>query len=184
MLNIKRFRRVQTTISIAIFILIFLFCWKTTKFNLEEIQLSYWGIDEKIAWFWNSCIVLLSVSIYYNTYNFIQSHPRMQFKTLLQGIFLMVSVFLALTGLVNMNYPLHNITAYLYFFLYPLSVFCVAHLNRKHLQYKEWLTHLIFSIAMVVSPLLFIHFFEGMAISETAHTIIVMIWNLWILLDD
>ena len=82
-----------------------------------------------------------------------------------------------------MNNPVHNVTAYFYFFAYPLVIFLFAHLNRKHLQYKEWRIHTAFAVAMVVSPLLLIKAFPGMALSETAHSAIVIGWNIWILID-
>jgi hypothetical protein len=53
----------------------------------------------------------------------------------------------------------------------------MAHLNRSYLVYKEWLTHLLLSVIMMVVPLSFLGFFEGMAISETIHSIIVCSWN-------
>jgi hypothetical membrane protein len=90
---------------------------------------------------------------------------------------------LFLTGAINLTHTIHDVTAYLYFFSYPLAVFLLAHFNRKHMQYKEWKHHTIFAVAMVVSPLLALKFFPGMAIPETIHTVIVIGWNLWILLD-
>lgn len=184
MINIKKFRRIQTIASIAIFVLVFLTCWKTTNFNLKDIQLSYWGIDNKLAWFWNTCVVILSISIYQNVHQYIEQHPRLQYKRVPKIMFFIVSLCLFLTGIVNMHHPLHNFTAYIYFFAYPLCIFVLAHLNRKFLQYKEWFTHVMLSIAMVILPLIFIAIFPGMAITETVHSLVVIGWNLWILIDD
>lgn len=168
----------------TVFVLVFLLCWYVTGFNLKEIQLSYWGVDNKMGTFWNVCIVLLSISSYFNTYYYIENYSRVQFKKFLHIIFFIVSLSLFLTGAINMHHWLHNLTAVLYFFVYPMAIFMLAHLNRKHLQYKEWKTHLIMSVSMVVGPLLFIALFHGMAISETIHSAIVVSWNLWILIDD
>src|SRR5438552_3393740 len=127
---------------------------------------------------------MLSISIYYNAYHFIESHNRVQYKKFLQILVFIVSGCLFVTGAINMHYWIHNVVAAVYFFAYPLAIFLLAHFNRKHLQYKEWKTHLLISVAMVICPLLFIELFHGMAIPETIHCCIVMSWNLWILLEE
>jgi hypothetical protein len=182
-MNVRKFRRIQTIVSVALFVGVFLFCWKTTGFKLSEIQLSYWGVDKKLGWIWNACLALIAVTMYVNAKLFIDSNGRIYFKSFLKGMFFMVSFSLFLTGIVNMTYDLHDVTAYIYFFAYPLSVFFLAHLNRKTLPYKEWVTHTAFSVAMIVVPLLLLGFFSGMAIPETSHAAIVTAWGLWILLD-
>lgn len=182
-MNIRRFRTIQTIISIILFIAVFLFCWNTTGFNLQNIQLSYFGVDNRFSWLWNACLIVLSISIYINVFLFIKYHARkLIYKNFLHAMFFLVSSCLFLTGAVDMHHPIHNTVAYVYFFAYPLAVFLLAHFNRKHLQYKEWKTHLIFSVAMVVVPLIFLKWFYGMAIAEIIHSSIVMLWNLWILL--
>ena len=184
MINANRFRIIQTLASITIFLGVFFICWHFTKFKIEDIQLSYWGVENKISWLWNSCLAIFSLSICYNTFNYIKDHPRLKFKEILQGFFIIVFISLFLTAIINMSHGLHNITAYFYFFAYPMAIFSLAHLNRKTLQYKEWLTHVVISTCMVIIPLILTKLFNGMAIAETAHGIIAIVWNLWILLDD
>lgn len=180
MLNINRFRRIQTIVSTTLFVIVFLLCWNITGFNLKDIQLSKWGIDSKIGLFWNACLVLLSISIYFNVYYYIKNHNRIQYKKIYQFIFLIISISLFLTGVLDMNQWLHAFCAAFYFFAYPLAIFFLAHFNRKHFQYKEWKTHLILSIIMGAVPLMFIAIFSGMAISETIHSSTVIGWNIWI----
>jgi hypothetical membrane protein len=182
-MNIQLFRRFQTTASIVLFIGVFFLCWYVTQFKLTDIQLSFWGVDKKLGWIWNSCVALLSVSIFINVYYFIRQHKRLLFKynNFSYITFFLTSLFLFLTGVIDMSHAIHSVTAWLYVFAYPLAIFLFAHLNRKHLQYKEWQTHTIFSIAMVVLPLLVLKFFPGMAIPEIIHTIMVIGWNVWIL---
>lgn len=184
MININRIRKIQMITSIVVFISVFLFCWYVTGFNLKDIQLSKWGVDTKIGIFWNMCLVLLSISIYFNTYHYIKHHKRIQYKGMLQTMFMMVSVSLFITGAVDMHQWLHTITAVIYFFAYPLTIFLLAHFNRRHFQYKEWRYNLIVSVLMVVIPLLFFYVFPGMAIAETVHSGIVIGWNLRILIED
>lgn len=184
MIKIKKFRRTQTISSIVIFFLVFAICWYVTKFSIKDIQLSYWGIEGNIGWLWNSCLATVSISMCFNVYHYIEGHPRIQFKKILQNIFIIVYLSLFLTAIIDMNHESHKITALFYFFAYPMSIFIFAHLNRKLLKYKEWLIHTSISVSMAVISLLLIHIFNGMAIAETAHGIIAVGWNLWLLLDD
>lgn len=181
--KINIIRRFQTITSIALFIGVFSLCWYVTGFKLEEIQLSFWGIDTKLGWVWNSCLCLLSISIFYNIYYFIKHHHRLnkRFNEFLWISFLFTTINLFLTGAIDLTYTLHVFTAFTYFFAFPLSVFLFAHLNRKSLRYQEWLIHTLFSICMAVFPLLVINFFPGLAIAETIHSVFVIGWNLWIL---
>lgn len=183
-MKIKKFRRIQTLFSVALFLCVFALCWYTTRFSIVDIQLSSWGVSE-FGWIWNSCLIFLAVSIYINVFYFIKHHTRLNslYKRFLNIFFLLISIFLFVTGILDLNWNLHYITAYLYFFAYPLVVFLLAHLNRKSLQYREWQIHTLFSVCMIVLPLMSIKFFPGMAIPETIHSIIVIGWNLWILRD-
>lgn len=185
-MNIKLFRQLQTMFSIILFFGVFLLCWNITEFKLTDIQLSYWGVEEKLGWIWNSCVTLLSVSIFINVYYFIKHHKRLNetYTNFLSVAFFLTSLLLFLTGVFNMNHTIHDYTAYIYFFAYPLVIFFLAHLNRKHLQYKEWKTHTIFAITMVALPLLVLKFYPGMAISEIVHSIVAISWNVWILTLD
>ncbi len=184
-MNIKRFRRIQTISSVLLFIGVFFLCWYVTKFNLMNIQLSFWGVDKDLGWIWNSCVSILAVSIFVNVFYFIKHHTRLhdKYTLFLKRMFLLTSIFLLITGAVDMSHSIHTITAYFYFFCYPLSVFLFAHLNRKHMQYREWLTHTIFAVSMGALTLLTLKVFPGMAIPEIIHTSIVIGWNMWILVD-
>ena len=178
---INKIRRIQTVVSIVIFVVVFLFCWYVTNFNIFDIQLSYWGVAEKASAYWNGTVMVLAASLLFNVDYYVKNHIRMIDKTILRISFGSVFLSLFLTGYVDMHYYIHNITAVYYFFVLPLTIYLMAYFNRKTIQYKEWLTHIIFSTCMIITPLLFIHLFKGMAISEIAHSVIVMLWSLWIL---
>lgn len=177
---VKLIRRTQTIVSVLSFIFIFLFFWEATNFELTEIQLSVWGgSNVEHGWLWNSVITILGISTFINSYFFIEHHQRMKYKILPHILFGFVSLNLIIVGLFSLEYRLiHNLAAYIYFFAYPLSIFIMAYINRKYLLYKEWVTHLIYSILMIIIPLGFMNMFNGMAISETLHSIIVVVWNL------
>lgn len=177
---VRIIRRTQTTISIILFFIVLGFCWKVTGLNLKEIQISYWGdSDLKYGWLWNSIIILLSVSIFFNNILFIKKHTRLKEKNVSYILFSFVAFCLFLVGVFNLEYGLlHNLPAWLYFFVYPFSIFTMSYLNRKYLLYKEWFTHLIFSVTMMVLPLIFVTTFNGLAIPEIIHSVIVCLWNI------
>jgi hypothetical protein len=178
---INKIRRIQTIVSILIFIGVFLFCWYVTKFNIYDIQLSYWGVAYKAASYWNGMTMVLALSLFFNVDYYIKNHHRMIDKKTIRLSFTSVFLALFLTGLVDMHHYSHNLTAVYYFFILPFTIYLMAYFNRKTIQYKEWLGHIIFSTCMIIFPLLFIHLFKGMAISEMIHSLIVMLWSLWIL---
>lgn len=179
--RINKIRRIQSLISILVFTSAFLFCWYVTDFNIFEIQLSFWGVEKSSSMYWNCTIMLLSLSLFFNVDYYIKNHIRMINKKRLRIMFGSVFFSLFLTGLVNMHYYIHNLTAVYYFFFLPLVIYLMAYLNKKTIQYKEWLGHIVFSSCMIILPLLFIHLFKGMAISEAIHSLIVMLWSVWIL---
>lgn len=179
--RINKIRKIQSLISIIVFTSAFLFCWYVTNFNIFDIQLSYWGIEESSSMYWNGTIMLLSASLFFNVDFYVKNHIRMVSKKTIRLLFGSVFLSLFLTGLVNMHYYIHNLTAVYYFFVLPLAIYVMAYLNKKTIQYKEWLGHIVFSSCMIILPLLFIHIFKGMAISEVIHSVIVMLWSIWIL---
>ena len=177
-------RKLQTKISIILFIIIFLFSWHTTEFSILDIQLSQWGVELTTAKWWNFIIMLLSITLSINTLFYIIKHNRIIYKQLFICCFLILFISLFITGLLPMNYEFHDITAYFYFLTFPFIIFLLAFLNRKKIQYREWLNHLIFSTCMIIIPLIFINIFKGMAIAEVSHSIIVMGWSLWLLKEN
>lgn len=177
---VRLIRRTQTIVSVTLFIFTMLFCWQATGLELSKIQISYWGSStEEYGWLWNSIIVLLSISIAINNIIFVKRHTRLKHKTIPYIMFSLVSFCLLLVGSFNLEYELlHDIPAWVYFFLYPLSIFIMAYLNRGFLHYKEWFIHLIFSIIMIVSPLMCLTFVDGFGLAEIIHSLVVISWNI------
>jgi len=162
-----------------IFVGTFIFFLSTTKFQISEIQLSYWGIDDNFGWAWNSCLMMLSLSMFFNVAHFIHTHPRLQFKKEIILTFLVVCMFLFLTGLAPMHNPAHKTVAWFYFLTYPLAIFTFVALNYKNLPHKEWLGHLLISTSLVILPVVSMRF-TGLAIPETIHSVLILGWNLYI----
>lgn len=161
---------------------VFAFFYTTAGFDITKIQLSYWGSKTEYKLLWNVSLVILSVSMFFNIRYYISSIPSLIYKKRIQTWFILVLSSLALTGIVDMTHKLHDLTAYVYFFSYPLVIFLMAFFNRHHLQFKEWRYHMVFSLSMILLPLISLNLFPGKAITEVIHIIVVMFWNLWILI--
>jgi hypothetical membrane protein len=180
---LRKFRRLQTIISVVLFLFVLLFFITTTDFNIKEIQVSKWGTLDETGWVFNSSLIILSISTFLNVFFYIKNHNRIIDKKFLYLLFGSVSFSLFLTGLfdVENNKIIHNFSAFTYFFAYPLAIFIMSHLNRKTINYNEWILHLSSSMSMVMAPLILIMFFNGMAIPEIVHTLVVMFWNISLL---
>ena len=178
---LKNIRQIQSIISALLFISVSIFCWYFSGFDITQIQLSNWG-DGVVAVIWNTSVCLFSISIFVNSFLYIKNHLRIKYKKLLYLLFGFISINLFIVGFYNLHHEIHNYSAYLYFFLYPLSIFIHSYLNRSNLTYKDWKEKVILSIVMTTVPLFMIFLFKGMAIAEISHTILVMIWNIKIAL--
>lgn len=179
---ISLIRKTQTIISILLFFIITLFCWRVTGLEVSEIQISYWGSKNMTyGWLWNGIIILLSLSILFNNILFIKNHDRIKNKKIPYFLFSFVALNLLMVGVFNIEYGvLHDLPAWIYFFSYPLTIFIMAYMNRTSLLYKEWFTHLIFSVVMILLPLSTVTLFGGLAIPEILHSFVVSVWNIHI----
>ena len=84
-----------------------------------------------------------------------------------------------MVGMYNMDwYIIHTLSAGLYFFFYPLTIFLFSYLNRKNLSYKDWSQKVGISVTMAIVPMILMSLFNGMAIAEMAHTLMVIIYNI------
>lgn len=176
---VNMIRRFQTVIAIILFFAVFILCWKTTNFQITDIQLSEWGKSGFIGYLWNTAVCGLAISTLVNSYTYIRKNNRVRWKWLSYSMFGFVSMALFATGFFNLNWGIVHIwSAWIYFFMYPLVIFIHTHLNRKTLHYIDWWDGILISIGMITVPLLFFSLFAGLAIPETIHIIFVIIWNL------
>lgn len=177
-------RKAQLMVSVSLFAFVFAVCYKTTGFKLTEIPLSKWGITEGVDWAWNLTLVILGLSCYFNIYQYLYHHPHLHFKKPFVWIFLYQCLSISLIGIFVSGYLLHGILAYTYFFTLPLTIFSLAAFNRERLTLKEWLFHTVISVLMIVLPLSALFTFTGKAIAETSHSILFLIWNVYILKEN
>ena len=182
-MNLSKFRRIQVILSSIVFMLVFVYFFFTSPKSITEIQLSFWGANGTHSWIWNTSLALLSITMFINVYYYIISIPKLLNKELILLLFSTISLSLFLTALINVGIysQLHNMFAFYYFFSCPFAIFLLAYTNYKNLTYKEWRTHIIYSILILIIPLSIVKLFNGMAISESIHSSIIILWNYWLL---
>ncbi len=181
-MTLNKFRNLQHIISSLIFLIIFCFFCTTTKLNLTEIQLSHWGGNHDFSWLWNFSVVLISISFYFNSKKYINSYPELNKRKTISLLFTITSICLFLTGVININYLYpHDLFAFGYFLTAPLAIFSFAHFNPKKISVTAWRTNLTISTLLIVLPIIAIFFYNGLAISEIIHTVLIMSWNFIIL---
>lgn len=182
---VRIIRKLQTFTAIFLFIIVFLFSWNVTGFEITEIQLSKWGETGPVAIVWNSIICLLAISIAINSFLYIKHTPRIKKKKISYVLFGFIAFCLLMVGVFNVNFKIiHNIAAYLYFFAYPLAIFVFTHIHRADMQYKNWVKNISISVGMIILPLSLMVAFNGMALAETAHVIFVVLWNVKLALHE
>lgn len=178
-MTLNRLRKIQHVISSVIFVAIFFFFLYTTKYHITEIQLSYWSANNNLSWLWNLSLALISFSFYFNSKEYIDSHPSINNRRTINRLFLISSVCLFLTSIFNINYLIpHNIFAVGYFLITPLAIFSIAHFNAEKIPILDWKINVVFPILIVVLPIITLFCYNGMAISEIIHTSLIIAWNL------
>ncbi len=176
---IKMIRRGQSWISALLFIIVFIVCWKFTNFNLTDIELSRWGKSGWIGRLWNTAVCTFAISIFINSFLYLKNKRRLGYRYLFYFLFALLSTCLFMVGMYNMDwYIIHNLSAGLYFFFYPLTIFLFSYLNRKNLSYNDWSQKVGISVSMAIIPMILMSLFNGMAIAEMAHTLMVIIYNI------
>lgn len=179
-MSTRTINRLQSLTAVTLFVIVFYACYSTTKFKLTEIPLSYYGVYSKYKFFWNTIIMLLLVSILINIKHYIY-YKKMLYSKYLELIFSFLSLCLFLVGLIPMPSIIHTISAYIYFFGYPLAIFLMTQLNKKQLGIKlTWLLTILSTLMMLI-PLYLFKIYDGHAYAETANIIIMIIFNFIIL---
>lgn len=183
---INRIRQLQLLLSIVIFIGITIVSWLVTGFDITEIQISAWGAHGPTSWLFNGSIILVSIAIWFNVVVWILHHKRLKYKSYFYTLFTLLTGCLVMVGSfpTGQYHLLHDVPAVIYFFCYPMTIFFMAFVNRKEIQYREWIRHLMFSVMMILIPLSLLAGFKGMAISEIIHTTIVGFWNISLLIIE
>lgn len=182
---IRMVRRSQTYISILAFVAVFFICWKFTHLDITQIQLSNWGKSGWVARLWNTAVCGFAISIFANSALYLRSATRLKYRNAFYALFGILSASLFMVGFFNIDHmTVHNISAGIYFFFYPLTIFVLAYFNRKFMSYSDWLAMMVLSASMAAFPVALMGAFKGKAIAEIAHTILAIVYNIIIARRD
>ncbi len=142
-MTLKKLRNIQNIISSVIFLVILSFFCYTTNLHLTEIQLSHWSTNNKFSWLWNSSVIMLAFSFYFNYKDYIKTYQKINNKQLINILFSTTTLCLFLTGIITSHYLFyHTIVAWTYFLLAPISIFTFTHFNIKNISLLTWKTNL------------------------------------------
>ena len=171
-------------VSASLFVLVSIICYKVTGFKITEIPLSQWGVTHSVSWLWNGYLIILGMSCFFNIQQYLIHHPHLQYRKQFTCVFLLQCISMSLLGVFVKGHLIHNILAYTYFFSVPLTIFLLTSLNRIRLTANEWLVNTILSTTMIVFPLTALFIFSGKGIAEILHSLLFLIWNIYILKEN
>ena len=178
-INIVRFwRRVYLLFSMSLGVISPLICWyMIPDFNPIEKPLSYFGVAEITAWYWNLSLIMISFAIYLNAKKSLPIYFN-KLKTLrILRILLTVSfISLFLTALVPMNRELlHRISASSFFLTYNFFVFFFG-ISRSLKYLRKGLFSIFIGALMLLSSLLLIPF-PSYGVFEIVYVLLIVFWN-------
>jgi len=171
-------RRIYLGFSLSLGVISPLVCWyMIPDFNPITKPLSYFGVAEITAWYWNHSLVIIAIALYVNAKRSLPNHfksPRH-----LQFLFSLLSlsfVGLCLTAIVSMNHLfLHRISAYSFFLGYNLFVFSFGFFRSRKYVRKGMFSMTIGSL-MLLSSLLLLPF-PSYGVFEIVYFLLLLFWN-------
>ena len=176
--RVRFWRRVYLLFSMSLGVISPLICWyMIPDFNPIEKPLSYFGVAEITAWYWNLSLIIISFAIYLNAKKSLHIYFN-KLKTLrILRILLTVSfVSLFLTAAVPMNRDvLHRISASGFFLTYNFFVFFFG-ISRSLKYLRKGLLSIFVGALMLLSSLLLIPF-PSYGVFEIVYVFLIIFWN-------
>ena len=128
-------------------------------------------------------MVLIAHFILRNISSFLEENQRIKYGRIWRQVFGLSCLGLAIVGIVPMEsgtLDIHDIAAWSYFFMFPLTILLMAFFERKNIQHGEFLHHVITAAIMAILPSIIYDLFKGAAVAEVSHSLIVLYWNAYI----
>ena len=176
--RVRFWRRVYLLFSMSLGVISPLICWyMIPDFNPIEKPLSYFGVAEITAWYWNLSLIIISFAIYLNAKKSLSIYFN-KLKTLrILRILLTVSfISLFLTAVVPMNRVLlHRISATSFFLTYNFFVFFFG-ISRSLKYLRKGLFSIFIGSLMLLSSLLLIPF-PSYGVFEIVYVLLIVFWN-------
>ena len=176
--RVRFWRRVYLLFSMSLGVLSPLICWyMIPDFNPIEKPLSYFGVAEITAWYWNLSLIILSFAIYLNAKKslpiYFNKIKTLRILRLLIGVSF-ISLFL--TAVVPMNRVLlHRISATGFFLTYNFFVFFFG-ISRSLKYLRKGLFSIFIGSLMLLSSLLLIPF-PSYGVFEIIYVLLIIFWN-------
>lgn len=182
--KILQFKKTHATISIVIFTALICFClFSAPSLSLTTISLSKFGVSTGINYIWNIGLFIMGIILYSSVLkNIYLYHKDHIINNRLTLSFTIGTVMLLLTALIDMSYPIHNITAVLYFIGYTFSIFLFGY-KLLESDFRMGMTSIIMSICSMIIPVVTLFIFPGLAIPEIIHTIFIFLWDITLTFD-
>ena len=176
--RVRFWRRVYLLFSMSLGVISPLICWyMIPDFNPIEKPLSYFGVAEITAWYWNLSLIIISFAIYLNAKKSLSIYFN-KLKTLkvLKVLLLVSFISLFLTAVVPMNRELlHRISASGFFLTYNFFVFFFG-ISRSLKYLRKGLFSIFIGSLMLLSSLLLIPF-PSYGVFEIVYILLIIFWN-------
>ena len=176
--KVRFWRRVYLLFSMSLGVLSPLICWyMIPDFNPIEKPLSYFGVAEITAWYWNLSLIIISFAIYLNAKKSLPMY-FIKIKTLriLRVLIVVSFISLFLTAVFSLNKPLiHRISATGFFLTYNFFVFFFG-ISRSLKYLRKGLFSIFIGSLMLLSSLLLIPF-PSYGVFEIVYVLLIIFWN-------
>lgn len=176
--RVRFWRRVYLLFSMSLGVLSPLICWyMIPDFNPIEKPLSYFGVAEITAWYWNLSLIIISFAIYLNAKKSLPMY-FVKIKTLriLRVLIVVSFISLFLTAVFSLNKPLiHRISATGFFLTYNFFVFFFG-ISRSLKYLRKGLFSIFIGSLMLLSSLLLIPF-PSYGVFEIVYVLLIIFWN-------
>ena len=176
--RVRFWRRVYLLFSMSLGVLSPLICWyMIPDFNPIEKPLSYFGVAEITAWYWNLSLIIISFAIYLNAKKSLPMY-FIKIKTLriLRVLIVVSFISLFLTAVFSLNKPLiHRISSTGFFLTYNFFVFFFG-ISRSLKYLRKGLFSIFIGSLMLLSSLLLIPF-PSYGVFEIVYVLLIIFWN-------
>ena len=165
-------------ISLSMGVISPLVCWYLVpEFNPTTKPLSYFGIAESTAWYWNLSVIIIAFAIYLNAKRSLPYYFNKKIHLRVLHILLFISfISLCLTGIVAMDVLLfHRISACVFFLTYILFIFSFGFF-RSQKYVRKGMFSMIIALSMLLSSLLLLPF-PSYGVFEITYFAFLLYWN-------
>jgi len=171
MKKVRIIKLIHLYVSILVFVSILAYTFHTKDLKFSHMSLSMLGIN-KDGWIWNTGLLIVAILLYYKIKD---SICRFIDSRILQWINKFLIGSLIFTALVNMNYSLHDFTAFAYFIGTSVLIFLFGvKIHKTNFRIAQ--LSLFIAILSVILPGLAFPLLHSLAIPETIHVVLLFLW--------